>query len=340
MRLPTSVSCAVRALRTDIFSFDVNYPLISVPAAGPRDSLHYYLYGDALSWSAMRMDGSGIPRTWSRTFGTAYCPGYIAWYGLVNLGHYLRHNDERFLTIFLKQIDWLERNAMVRSDGAVVWPMPFDHREGKTRLRGPWISAHPQGLAISAVVRGWRVTRRRSLLQLLRGASRIFQLDVSRDGIRQTLHEHVLYTEIPGGPAPGILDGFLTSLLGLYDLLVETEDSTVQRLFQQGLNGLRAALPLWDYRGKWSWYGCREYLSPPAYHCLNRLLVQVVGGVANVAELRRCAERWDPANLSPLDHAEIRSLFVLTKNLSRLRHHTWTQPSYADSAEEPALLAG
>jgi hypothetical protein len=31
---------------------------------------------------------SGIPRTWYRQTGANYWPAYIAWYGLVNLGHY------------------------------------------------------------------------------------------------------------------------------------------------------------------------------------------------------------------------------------------------------------
>src|SRR5215470_13687906 len=40
-------------------------------------------------------------------------------------------------------------------------------------------------------------------------------------GIRSS----TFYTEVPGGPLPGILDGFMISLLGLYDLYIETEDA-------------------------------------------------------------------------------------------------------------------
>jgi len=64
--------CAARALRKEIFQFKFGYPLEMVLGAGPRDSLDYYLYSDKLTWEAMRMDSSGIPRAWYRQTGAAY----------------------------------------------------------------------------------------------------------------------------------------------------------------------------------------------------------------------------------------------------------------------------
>ena len=146
MPIVESIFCAARALRDEVFQFSFRYPLLEVPAAGPRDSLHYYyyFYSDKLAWKAMRMDSNGIPRAWYRQTGSAYWPAYIAWYGPVNLGHYERKNDSACLDIFLKQIDWLEANAVVRPDGAVVWPMCFDYHVGEAQLKSPWISARPK----------------------------------------------------------------------------------------------------------------------------------------------------------------------------------------------------
>src|SRR5437660_1260589 len=100
----------------------------------------------------MRLDEVGIPRVWRRTTGAVYRPGFIAWWGLVNLGHYLRHRDQVSLDVFVNQLNWLEQNAVHRADGAVVWPMNFDCREGRTLLKAPWRSCNSQGLAISALV--------------------------------------------------------------------------------------------------------------------------------------------------------------------------------------------
>ena len=320
-----SLRHAARALRREILQFSFDYPLEIVPNAGPKDSLEYYFYSDRLAWEAMRMDANGIPRAWYRQTGATYWPAYIAWYGLVNLGHYLRRSDRSYLEIFLKQIDWLEANAVVRPDGAVVWPMNFDYFVGRDCLRAPWISAHAQGFAISALVRGWRITRRPRLLELLAGSARIFALTVPEAGFRITMDDHFLYTEVPGGRAPGILDGFLISLLGLYDLFVETRDPAVCRLLDEGIAGLKQTLPYWNYRDKWSWYHNREYLCPPAYHYLHLVLMNVMARLIGEPLFSEYSSRWDPKRLSALDRAEIYLAFLYTKNRARMKYRTWNQ---------------
>jgi D-glucuronyl C5-epimerase C-terminus len=126
----------------------------------------------------------GIPQAWYRVTGAVYWPSYIAWYGLVQLGHYLRRGDEANLNAFLKQVSWPEQNAVWRSDGAVVWPMNFDYPNGAMVLKAPWISAYTQGLVISALVRAWRLTNRPALRELLKSSAKVFELDVKDSGVR------------------------------------------------------------------------------------------------------------------------------------------------------------
>jgi hypothetical protein len=336
---PAALRCALRALKKEIFGFRFDYPLQIVPEGAAKDSLHYHLYSDSLAWEALRLDAEGIPRAWYRTTGAVYWPSYIAWYGLVQLGHYLRRGEEKNLSIFLKQVSWLERNAVLRMDGAVVWPMNFDYPSGAVMLKAPWISAYTQGLVISALVRAWRLTKRPALLELLRNSAKVFELDVKDAGVRVPMDGYALYTEVPGGAPPGILDGFMTSLLGLYDLYVETGDPVVGRMFEEGIEGLKYALPRWDYRKKWSWYGCRAYLSPPAYHYQNCLLLEVLARVSQQPCLAEYAHRWSPTQLSALGRTEIYLGFVLTKNRSRLRHRTWRQKADKTSAPSRTLVA-
>ena len=318
---------AALALREEVLGFRFDYPLEIVSQAGPKESLEYYLYSDRLSWDVMRLDEVGIPRVWRRTTGAVYRPGFIAWWGLVNLGHYLRHRDQVSLDVFVNQLNWLEQNAVHRADGAVVWPMNFDCREGRTLLKAPWLSCNSQGLAISALVRGYRLTGRPALLRILQGTAKIFQLDAQQNGVRILIDGHVFYTEIPGGPSPGVLDGFLTSLLGLYDLFVETGDPVGGKLFWDGLEGLKQLLPRWDHHKKWSWYGAHAYLCPPPYHCLNRVLLTVLARIANEPLLQAYASTWDPNRLSSVDRTRIFLRFVYTKNACRVRNKTWQQSS-------------
>ena len=130
---PTAWRCAIRTLRQEVFDFSFDYPLEVDVDAGSRDSLPYYLYSDRLTWDAMRMDPAGIPRVWYRLTGATYRPAYVAWYGLVNLGHYLRGKGSQHLEIFLNQIDWLESHAVLRDDGAVVCDLrTVDPRDDRT----------------------------------------------------------------------------------------------------------------------------------------------------------------------------------------------------------------
>ena len=314
---------ALRALRREVLEFRFDYPLDIDTEAGPKDSLHYYIYSEKLSWSIMSMDPTGVPRARNRLTGVVYKPAYIAWWGLVNLGHYLRHHDEPSREAFLRQVDWLEAHAIVRADEAVVWVNDYDCLQGKTFLKAPWVSAYDQGLVISALVRGYRLTRRPHLLELLHGASRIFTLGVKEGGVRDSLQSGALYSELPGQSLPGIQDGFMTSLLGLYDLFVETGDPAGKKLFDDGVAGLIAMLPVWDYRQRWSWYGSRGYLCPPSDHWLNRVLLEVLGRLTGESDLSNCALAWNPERLSAFARAEIFVLFLLTKNAARIRNRTW-----------------
>jgi len=320
-----SIRLALKALREEILEFRFAYPLEVVGQAGPRESLHYYLYSDKFSWSVMRMDASGVPRAWRRLYGEVYKAAFIAWWGLVNLEHHLRHGDTPAREAFMRQIDWLDGHAVIGSDGSVVWPNQYDLLEGDTLLMAPWVSAYDQGMVISALVRGYRMTGRPRLLGLLRGAHRIFEISTRDGGVRAAAPRGVVYLEHPGGPTPGVLDGFLTSLLGLYDLWVETGDSKVESLFREGIAGLKSFLPVWDYHQKWSWYATREYLCPPTYHVINRSLLRVVAGLAGEPDLVAQAERWNPDSLSATDRLEIYFGFQVTKNWSRVRHRTWRQ---------------
>jgi hypothetical protein len=334
MRLSSELKYAIRALYDEAIDFSFDYPLKIVPEAGPKESLHYYLYKYRKTppyRSALRLDSNGIAMGWNRITGAVYSPGFIAMHGLANLGQHLRGGDEAHLNVFLNQVGWLEKNAVRREDGAIVWPHHYDLQVGPLLLKAPWVSANVQGLVMSALVRGWRVTRRPALFELLKESFRVFEIDCASGGIRSQADGHVLYAEAPGLPAPGIMDGFMRSLLGLYDIYVETGNLVVQELFKQGVKGLKHFLPRWDYRNKWSWYSNRAYLCPPSYHCLNRLLLSVLARITGESLLAEYAEAWDYDRFSIWDRAEIYLAFLITKNSCRVKYRTWQSRSNGNS---------
>lgn len=313
-----SIAAAVRALGRELVGFRVGYPLEIVPDAERPDSLRYHLHSDRLFLDGLELDPRGVPRKRYRLLGLQYNPLFVAWWGLHHLERAAREGPAGPLDVFRAQLDWLRDHAVTRHDGAVVWPCRFDWQEGRARLRAPWISAMYQGVVISALVRGYRLTGDPRLLELALAGSRVFEIDVEAGGVRSREPGYVLYEEYPAFPLPRILDGFLLSLLGLYDLHAQTGDGAVGRLFEEGMDGLVRHLGRWDYRGKWSWYGSHGYLCPPHYHALNRALLAILSRITGEETLARTARAWGPDRLSPLDRAEVFLVFTITKNRARL----------------------
>ena len=334
---------AALALYDEAIDFRFSYPLMLIPDAGPKNSLHYYTFKYAPNppkRTVVRFDSKGIVQIWGRVTGQTYRAAFIAAHALHNLESYLLSKVPKHLEIFLSHVDWLVQHAVRRRDGAIVWHHDFTYREGPVNLESPWISANTQGLVISALVRAWRHARDPRILQLLERSTRIFELDCVEDGVRVRADGHTVYAELPSLAAPGIMDGFMRSLLGLYDLYEETGEASIARLFEEGVAGLRYFLPLWDYRNKWSMYSNREYLCPPNYHCLNRMLLSVIANLTGDQILYRYARAWDPDNLSALDRAEIYLAFLWTKNACRVRYRSWRQPGIKSDHTNTPVISG
>lgn len=310
---------AGRGLGREGLGFRVDYPLEIVAGAEQPDSLRYYLYSDRLFLDNMEFDQHNVPLKCYRLLGPQYNPLFVAWWGLHHLELAARGHADRHLDISLAQLEWLHANAVVRDDGAVVWPCYFDWQEGRTRLYAPWISAMYQGVVISMLVRGFRLTRDAKLLNLACAGSRVFSLAISAGGVRSCEAGRALYEEYPAFPLPRVLDGFLFSLLGLYDLHVQTGDDRIRGLFTDGVEGLTYHLGWWNYHGKWSWYGSHGYLCPPHYHALNRMLLTILYRLTGHRMLKDVAEAWAPDHMSWRNRVEIFLMFTLTKNWARLR---------------------
>jgi hypothetical protein len=305
-----------RALWFETLGFRFGYPIEPVPEAGCRSSLHYYIYSEHLFFDMMELDNNGIPCHRTRTLRRFYNPAYVAWYGLMKLEQCLRSGKAASEEFFLQKT-WLVDHAVHRRDRSVVWYFPVDFQEGKALLKSPWISAMIQGLVISVLIRAYRLKPDPSLLDLCHAALQVYRKDISEGGIRTNTNGHFLFEEYPAYPLPRVLDGFLFSLLGLYDFWVETEDPSAKKLLDNGVLGLLWNLDSWNYERGWSWYGTHGYLSPPNYHALNRLLLAVLGGLTGEKTLVQYARRWDPAELSGLDRMRLFIVFFGTKQWCR-----------------------
>src|SRR5207244_12668311 len=126
LRSMKAVWWATQALRREILGFRFNYPMETVPAAGPRESRHYYIYSHSLFFDDMVLNLQGVPLHQSRHFGETYNPAYIAWYGLLSLERFLPGLDSAGCDTFFKHVVWLVSVCILGHCLLVVLPYTFD----------------------------------------------------------------------------------------------------------------------------------------------------------------------------------------------------------------------
>jgi hypothetical protein len=169
--------------------------------------------------------------------------------------------------------------ASVRA-GGLAWEylFPFDGQ------RPPWVSSLAQGTGLQAMSRAAvRLGRQATVFPILHQGLTIFETPPPQ-GVRIPADGGAHYLQYSGLPDLKILNGFIQSLVGLYDYAQFTGDTDGTALFQAGDVAARAEVPTYD-TGAWSLYS-RGSSSPESdlhYHELLRdFLVQLCQRTAAV----------------------------------------------------------
>ncbi|WP_252180281.1 D-glucuronyl C5-epimerase family protein [Endozoicomonas sp. 4G] len=149
----------------------------------------------------------------------------------------------------LKVADWFVLNQA--SDGS--WKSYFEHvfYLGRTDpMSSGWSSALGQGLAISFLTRVYHITGNKKYLNACIAGLNPFEVK-SEDGGVLTYWDgqYMFYEEYPTSPASFVLNGFIFSLIGLYDLS-QYGVSKAAELFNKGFLTLKKILPLYDLGNK------------------------------------------------------------------------------------------
>ncbi|XP_011686132.1 PREDICTED: D-glucuronyl C5-epimerase [Wasmannia auropunctata] len=196
---------------------------------------------------------------------------------------------------------WFVANQNVTSGG---WPNPVRRKvaSGMAILEPGWYSSMGQGHAISVLARAYYHSGEAKYLQAAIRGLRPFRLTSAKGGVAALfLGKYVWYEEYPTTPSSFILNGFIYSLIGLYDLKSiamgkDAEEAT--RLFNQGMISLKSMLTLYD-TGSGTTYDLRHFTLKTApnlarwdYHSthINQLLL--LNSIDNDPIFITTAERW------------------------------------------------
>lgn len=162
-----------------------------------------------------------------------------------------------------------------RRAGGLAWEYYFDFDGG----RPPWVSGLAQGTGLQSMARAAiKAGRGAEVLPILRKGLKIFQRRPPT-GVRTSIDGGRHYLQYSFAPHLRILNGFVQSLVGLYDFGRLAQDATAQKLFAQGEAAARREVPRFD-TGSWSLYsrGASTHESDLNYH---RVLIDFLSSLCD-----------------------------------------------------------
>lgn len=137
-------------------------------------------------------------------------------------------------------------------DSSGGWPVSVTRKlaNGDLVLKPGWYSAMAQGQAISTLTRMYKWSKDVKYLKAASKAIDLFYRTSNEGGIRAYfMNKWVWYEEYPTVPSSFVLNGFIYSLFGLYDLMETCDIEECQGakdLFNEGIGSLKAMIPLYD----------------------------------------------------------------------------------------------
>jgi D-glucuronyl C5-epimerase C-terminus len=187
-----------------------------------------YFSGSKLVWEYY--PGQGIEIQWLATFGKANA-------------YFL---DKEITT--LKEVLNEAIALATQRAGGIAWEYMFQFDGGIP----PWTSGLSQGTALQVLSRAWSVTHEQVYLTAAQQALGIFETGPPT-GVRIATPAGAHYLEYTYAPSERILNGFIQSLVGLYEYTKLTKDPLGQQLFEAGDAEARAEVPHYN-TGAWSMY--------------------------------------------------------------------------------------
>lgn len=201
---------------------------------------------------------------------------------------------------FFAASEWLVRYQDERGG----WPIRVARKlgEGFRTLEPGWYSAMAQGQAMSTLVRAYLITHDPVYLSAAMRATAPFKRTSEQHGVKALfMNKYDWYEEYPTVPSSFVLNGFIYSLIGLYDVAEIAGDKFGREagiLFSRGLDSLKAMLPLFD-TGSGTVYDLRHFTLGVApnlarwdYHTTHINQLQLLASIDSSPIFRDYAKRW------------------------------------------------
>ncbi len=228
-----------------------------------------------------------------------------------------------FLTIAGELFDG---GRTVTHDGATCFVVQHVNQvEGYARHATPWINAMVQGWVGALFMRVHQMTGDDRYAERALQAVNPFFVGVEHGGLRETDRNGcVFYEKYPfHGQTRHVLNGFMSSLLGLWDVARATADAAARRAFDEGIASLDDTLLATYDNGHTSLYDQQpDRRATPScvfYTWVHARQLASLARITGDRRLLRWAERWRVYTRSPAHraHSTLECIAYRKRNLVR-----------------------
>ncbi|MFC3859386.1 D-glucuronyl C5-epimerase family protein [Deinococcus antarcticus] len=259
-----------------------------------------------------KADVNGVPMYTIRD-KDEYHPVFMMHMAWKSYSQWIVTKDDGYAVLPLKVADWLVAN---QDQNTGYWRYPFSYTVSGTvpanapagttgvQFEAGWGSAMAQGFAIGLLARVAALKgpeAGKAYLEAAHMGLKPFDVPVSRGGLLVRLDGRPWYEEYPTPKPSYVLNGFIYSLFGLYDMATLHKDVTAQRLYDNGLNTLKYALPKYDVpEQKKNWYhlahltmGAAPYLANKEYQPLHATQLKMLQCIKPDPVLNEWQLKWE-----------------------------------------------
>lgn len=266
-------------------------------------------------YNAFDFDRDGIPR-YRYPSGLQYNITFICHFALYQHSRFIKFGRTDDLKLFLHVSDWIIEHGE-ETDDSFLFPYAFPYTYSYVRLSPPWISALGQGRILSVLARAYELTGNERYLRVALKAVKPFEVAVGQGGVQARYPDGgIAFEEYPGGGPNVVLNGFITSLVGLYDLSETGEAQRAAELFQQGIQSLENNLHRYDL-GYWSAYDLTGLVTTGSYHLYHIMQLWALYEMAGNETFKKYTSKWQGYRKGLRFYA----FFLLTRGHTRLMRY-------------------
>ena len=175
------------------------------------------------------------------------------------------------------------------------WVLNFKNPWWSQVAESSWKSTMAQGQIISVLARAFQTKQDSCYLQAANMALNTFRYDFCDGGLMLEQNGEIYFEEVFCEPPAHILNGFVYTLFGLYDLYRITKEPFALRLFQSGITTLKNNLLDYDLN-HWSSYDDKDVhwagWASPYYQSVHINQMKILYTITGIDIFSKMADKW------------------------------------------------